>query len=120
MTQQRYDFRLPPESKSSQVTGIVLTPDGRPAQGAQVRITALPDNDIAGDNENRPQADADGHFSFTALEGFRYRLPAIQNGTRPLHSADLLFSLGQAQDFITIILDRPGRFDGDREPDQHN
>jgi hypothetical protein len=120
---QRYEFRLPPEPKSTRVVGIVLSLNGEPAQGAQVYITALPDNDIADDNENRPQTEPDGRFSFTALEGFEYRLHAIQNGARPLHSADLPFSLGKGSQFITLILDRPGRFDGDaveRERARHN
>jgi hypothetical protein len=111
--QQSYDFRLPPEPKKAKVTGIVLTGDGKPAQGVQVLITVLPDNDIAGDDENRPQTDADGHFSFTALEGFEYRLNAIQSGARPSHSAEVHFDFDSGQRFITLVLDRPGRFDND-------
>jgi len=111
--QQSYDFSLPPAPKMVKVTGIVVGADGRPAQGVHVLITALPDNSIAIDDQNMPETDADGHFSFTALEGFDYSLHAIQSGTKPWHSAEVLFSLNNGQYLITLVMDRPGRFDND-------
>src|ERR1017187_1448165 len=112
-TEQRFDFRLPPEPESTIVNGIVLTADGSPAPEAQVFIEVLPDNSIAGDDENRPRTDAAGHFSFTALAGFEYRLRATIDGNRRLHSPDANFSLKTESRFITILVDRPGRFDND-------
>ncbi len=50
-TQQRFDFRLPPEPTSAIAHGIVLGADGKPVAGAQVMIRALPDNSI-GENES--------------------------------------------------------------------
>jgi len=110
---QRYDFKLPLEPKSTRISGLVIGPDGKPAKGVQVYISALPDNDIAGDNENRPQTDAEGRFSFTALEGWEYRLRAMQSGSRFFHSADLNFNLKDGLSFVTLVCDRPGRFDND-------
>ncbi|HXB69584.1 MAG TPA: carboxypeptidase-like regulatory domain-containing protein [Candidatus Acidoferrales bacterium] len=110
---QRYDFKLPPEPKSTRVAGLVIGPDGQPGKGIQVYITALPDNRIALNDENRPETDADGRFSFEALEGYDYRLRVIQRGSRSFHSPDVPFSLKDGQSFITLVCDRPGRFDGD-------
>lgn len=111
--EQRFDFSLPPEPKSRRVVGFVLGPDGTPAQGAVVYIGALPDNDIVGDNANRPRTDEHGQFSFIAFDGFEYRLQAIQTGAGTLHSGYVLFSLRDGSQPITLLLDRPGRFDGD-------
>lgn len=105
VAQQKYDFRLPPEPKSTVVNGIVLSSGGTPAPGAAVYIEALPDNTMDGGDENTPQADAAGRFSFTAFEGFEYRLSAASSGE--LHSADLTFSLRQGTQFISILLERP-------------
>jgi hypothetical protein len=119
--ERRYEFRLPPEPKAARVEGIVVTADGKPAEGAQVYIDALPDMMIAPDNRNRPVADALGRFSFTALEGFEYRLRATRFGQNALHSSDLHFVLDKKPQSITILLDRPGRFGHDpilREPDR--
>jgi hypothetical protein len=94
---QRYDFKLPPEPKSVRVSGLVIGPDGEAAKGVQVYISALPDNNISGKNENRPQTDAEGRFSFTALEGWDYRVRAIQSGARSFHSGELQFNLKDGQ-----------------------
>lgn len=110
---QQYDFRLPLEPKSARVSGLVIGADGKPASGAEVYITALPDNDIAMNDENRPQTDAEGRFSFTALEGYDYRLHAKQSGTRWFHSGDLNFNLKDGLSLVTLVCDRPGRFDND-------
>ncbi|MBS1854955.1 MAG: carboxypeptidase regulatory-like domain-containing protein [Acidobacteria bacterium] len=110
---QLYDFSLPPEPKSVRVSGLVIGPDGRPANGVQVYITALPDNNVAMNDENRPQTDAEGRFSFTALEGWEYRLRAIQSGSRSFHSGDMHFTLKDSQPSLTLVCDRPGRFDND-------
>ena len=109
----RYDFRLPPEPKSVRVTGLVIGPDGQPAKGVQVYITALPDNNIATNDENRPQTDAEGGFSFTASDGYDYKLRAIETGSRSFHSAELHFNLKEGRSIVTLVCDRPGRFDGD-------
>jgi len=45
---RRYDFHLPPEVKSMVVSGLVLLPDGKPAEGARVQIWLLPDNAVTG------------------------------------------------------------------------
>jgi hypothetical protein len=110
---QQYDFKLPPEPKSAPVSGLVIGPDGKPAKGVQVYIAALPDNNIAGNDENRPVTDAEGRFSFTALEGYEYRLSAMQSGSRFFHSADVHFNLKNANSSLTLVGDRPGRFDND-------
>ncbi len=108
---QRYDFKLPPEPKISRVTGVVLGPDGKPAPGAEVYVEALPESSFT--SEDLPQTDADGRFTFTAVQGFEYRLHAIQGETRWRHSADFDFALGKGPQFITLVLDRPGRWDND-------
>lgn len=110
---QRYDFRLPAEPKSARVNGLVIGPDGRPAKAVQVYITALPDKSIALNDENRPQTDTEGRFSFTALEGYSYRLTAMQSGSRFFHSADLHFNLNDGLRSVTLVCDRPGRFEND-------
>lgn len=107
---QRCDFRLPVEPKSAVVTGLVIGPDGKPAMGVEVFVAALPDNYIATSNENRPQTDGEGRFSFTALEGWEYKLSAYQYGTRSLHSEDLHFTLKDGPSSPTLVCDRPGRF----------
>jgi len=112
-SQQRFDFRLPPEPKMTKVTGTVLGSDGKPASGVRVAITALPDNNISADDENRPQTDAYGHFSFIAIEGFDYSLSARQAGKTSWHSAELVYSGDKRQDSITLVLDRQGLFDND-------
>ncbi len=111
--QQRYNFRLPPEPKSTVVNGIVLSADGKPVPGARVYIDALPDNGITGDNENLPETDANGSFAFTALEGFEYSLSATAGGDRPMHSAALRFSLAKGPQPITLVLTGEGRFPND-------
>lgn len=111
--QRRYDFNLPPEPKAAPMEGTVLTSDGKPAQGVQVFIT-IPNNARAEDSDGSPpRTDADGHFSFLALEGFEYALRATQFGTQPLHSAALSFTPGKGAHAIVLVLDRPGRFDND-------
>ena len=110
---QRYDFRLPAEPRSARVTGLVIGPDGKPAKGVQIYVSALPDNRIGIDDENRPLTDEDGRFSFTALEGWEYRIGATQSGSRSFHSGDLHFVLKDGQTSITLMCDRPGRFDND-------
>jgi hypothetical protein len=107
---QRYDFRLPAEPKSVRVSGLVIGPDGKPAKSIQVYITAMPDNNIDMNDENRPQTDAEGRFSFTALEGYDYRLRALQSGSRSFHSGDLNFNLKDGLSSVTLVCDRPGRF----------
>lgn len=104
--EHRYDFRLPPEPNSKTVTGIVLAPDGKPAAGTRVFIEALPDNDIGGDDESHPATDAEGNFSFTALEGFEYRLTATDDKDFWTRSAAVTFSLKNGPDFITLTLDK--------------
>jgi hypothetical protein len=110
---QRYDFKLPPEPKSVRMSGLVIGADGKPAKGVQVHITALPDNDIAVKDDNRPQTDAEGRFWFTALDGYDYRLYAMQDGVRSFHSADVSFNLKDGLSSVTLVCDRPGRFDND-------
>jgi len=111
MVPRRYDFRLPPEVKSMVVSGLVLLPDGKPAEGARVQIWLLPDNAITG---NDATTDAAGYFSFTPMEGLEYRLTAISGGEHPLTSEALHFSLNKGPRFITLVLDAPGHFDNPR------
>lgn len=108
VAKQQYDFQLPPEPKSTVVNGIVLSADGKPAPGARVHIEALPDNGITGDNENTPETDVRGNFSFTALEGFQYRLSAMGNDIWT-HSPDVSLSLKAGPQFITLVLEKAVR-----------
>jgi hypothetical protein len=100
---RRFNFRLPPEVKSTVVSGVVLQADGRPAGGAKIQILKLPDYAITGIDAN---SDAAGHFSFTAMDGFDYSITAIGIGERPASSAELDFSLRNSPRFITLVLDR--------------
>jgi hypothetical protein len=113
VTEQRCDFKLPPEPKNAVVRGIVLGADGKPVAGAQVMVRALPDNSIGEDDENRPKTNAAGRFSFTAVDGFDYRISANTDTELWLHSATVPYSVAQGPEFITLVLDRPGRFDDD-------
>ena len=109
---RRFDFKLPAEPRSARVSGIVLAATGRPIAGVQVHIEALPENGIADNDQNRPISDAEGKFSFTALEGFDYVISASSDSLW-MHSADSPFALGRGPQFITLQMDRPGRFDND-------
>jgi hypothetical protein len=108
-SKHRYDFRLPPEPKSTLVKGMVLSSEGQPAQGARVHIEALPNNGIGREDENTPTTDATGSFSFTALAGFEYRLRASSDGERWVDSDDVSFSLAKVPQVITLVLNGPGR-----------
>jgi hypothetical protein len=108
---RRYDFHLPPEVKSMVVSGLVLLPDGKPAEGARVQIWLLPDNAVTG---NDATTDAAGYFSFTAMGGLEYSLTAIGRGEHPLTSEALHYSRNSGPHFITLLLDSPGPFDNPR------
>ena len=109
---QRCDFTLPIEPKSARVKGIVLSATGEPLAGVQIHVVALPDNSIGDDDQNRPVSDAEGKFSFTALGGFEYRVSASSD-TLWMHAADFPFTLGRGPQFVSLRLDRRGRFDND-------
>ena len=114
-TEERFDFNLPPELKAELVDGVVLFADGKPAARANVLIEGLLGNITSVDNENRPVADELGRFSFSAFQGFEYRLSASASlgRTRVLHSAHVIVSLSKGSPFVTLVVDRPGRFEGD-------
>jgi hypothetical protein len=110
---QTYDFYLPPQPKHARISGTVIGIDGRPLSGVNVLIIALPDYSIAEDSENRPLTDAEGNFSFTAVQGFQYRVSATVYGDHSLHSSDLTVSIADSANPLILRLDRPGRFDQD-------
>lgn len=111
-TSWRYDFLLPPELKSKEVSGVVSLVGGKPAAGAYIEIVW-----------KRPQeytpsqvfiADADGRFSFTAWEGMECTLTATSAGEPKLTSEPVDFSLSKGPEFVTLLLDGPGQFDENR------
>jgi len=94
------------------VTGTVLMADGIPASGAQVAVTSPSDPRPLGVGIT----DSSGRFSFSfaGTDGADYRLTArsgIQH--QRLHSTDVPFTSSPEPSGITLILDRPGLFDGD-------
>jgi hypothetical protein len=106
---QRYDILLPPEPKMIRISGVVLAGDSTPVPDLRLSISALPDNGIGDD----VVTDAQGRFSFLAADGFRYRVSAARWYPNPMHTAEIEFSPGSLAHPLTLILDRPGRFDGD-------
>jgi len=111
--EQRYDFKLPDEPKSVTISGIVLGIDGRPVLGANVMILASPEGSIADDNSNHPVTDKEGHFSFVAFKGFEYTVSAWKYGEPSVHSEELSLTDRDGSGILTLLLDRPGRFDND-------
>lgn len=103
---QRCDFRLPPELKSTLVTGTVLLPDGKPAKGARVDVTVLPDPSgshfAQGVSSNL--VDAAGHFSFTAMERVDYSVTAAKTGVGWANSQPLRFPPGSGPKSIALTL----------------
>ena len=110
--ERRYDFRLTPEPAFAVISGTALFADGRPAAGVRIQIDVPPDNLIT-EEEDEPVTDTSGHFSFTALEGYEYRISAFTYSLPIVHSAEESFSLAQGHRFVTLLLDQPGRWDGD-------
>jgi hypothetical protein len=103
---QRCDFRLPPELKSTLVTGTVLLPDGKPADRARIDIMYVvqPLGSHIGIRTPDPITDSAGHFSFAAMEGSEYSLTATKPGDLWLISDALLFSSSQGPQSITLTL----------------
>ena len=91
------------KSRGKVISGVVLLGDGKPAEGARVQITKLPEYGFVGMD---PRADASGHFSFTAMEGLDYSIVAIGIGERPLKSDELHFSLRKSRRQIVLVLNR--------------
>jgi hypothetical protein len=108
----RHDFKLPPEPKSYVVHGTVLLPDGRPAEGVRVIVQAVANGAIAAD---KFVTEDDGAFSFVAFEGFEYIVDAAIWSVpgKSVHSAKVRVSGANGTNRLTLILDRPGRFDND-------
>lgn len=104
----RRDFRLAPRVGTTVVEGTVVRPDGKPAEGARVEILRSSDYAVTG---QMPTADATGHFSFVALDGYGYALIATQGGK---DSEGLFFSLDKGSQVIKLVLDYPSVVDRQR------
>lgn len=110
----RFDFKLPPEPRRAKVTGIVLRADGKPLEQASVSISVLPNKSISDDEEaSSPRVDASGRFTWTAFSGFEYELSAATDGDRPMHSAEVRFTLDGTTESVVLVIDRPGRYEND-------
>ncbi len=105
---QRYNFKLPPEPRGAVVSGIVLYPDGKAAPAANLHIEALPDKGMMHDDDYAPATEADGRFSFTAFEGFDYRLSASAGWEFDSNKVD--FSLAKGPPSITLVLEHSRSF----------
>jgi hypothetical protein len=97
---QHYDFRLPQAVNNKVVRGLVLLPDGKPAEGARVLVVKLPENAITGENVI---TDATGHFSFTLMEGLEYGLTATSKEA-DLTSEALPYSSSKGPHSLTLVL----------------
>ena len=95
------DFRLPPKLKSAVVSGVVIAPDAKPGEDTWVAIFLQPDNAIVG---QVPVTDAEGHFSFTVLDGFEYNLLALRGEKR---SEYVTFSVGKGPQVVRLVLADP-------------
>ncbi|HZU26634.1 MAG TPA: carboxypeptidase regulatory-like domain-containing protein [Bryobacteraceae bacterium] len=103
---QAYNITLPPEPRSAKIEGVVRAADGKPVPNIDVIIQA--DNfTTAGDSEDMPRTDEEGKFSFTAIEGFNYRLSAIPFGPAPVPSPEVTFTFANGNGPVTLILERP-------------
>jgi hypothetical protein len=106
---QHCDFLLPPEVRSTTVSGQVLMSDGKPASGTKVWLLKLPEGENS-DEENRccdfvdaMDVGADGRFSFKILEGVKYTLATSVDGGR-LETDHAPISFGNSQTPIVLKL----------------
>ena len=109
---QHYDFLLPPEVRSTTVSGQVLVSDGQPASGTKVWLLKLPDGENA-DEENKccdfveaMDVGAEGRFSFKILEGVKYTLATSVDGGR-LETDHAPISFGNSQTPLVLKLVTP-------------
>lgn len=103
-SQQRFDFHLPPPPAGRTVHGIVLSPNGKPVEGAEIRIEAEPWLSGADNGENFLHSDAQGRFSFVAFEGFKYLLWAHKVDKQLFVAEKVPFSLGRADRVLALRL----------------
>jgi hypothetical protein len=101
---QHYDFRLPPAVNNKVVRGLVLLPNGKPAESARVMVLKLPENAITGEDLI---TDAAGHFSFTPMEGLEYSLTATSK-EEDLTSETLPYSFSKGPHSLTLVMAVPG------------
>jgi hypothetical protein len=102
-TLPRYDFHLAPDPESILVRGVAQSADGSPAAGATVFVKAE-SIELATLN-----ADAGGHFSFRAFEGFSYSVSASAGDFaiipfRYSREAEVAFS--RLEPLVALVLDQ--------------
>jgi len=100
---RRYDFRLPQELGTVEVSGVVLLPDGRPAEGAKVRVLRLPDNEAT---DYAPITDSNGRFSVRLMESTDYSLEAFTRTEPELRSEPVDYSFKEGLRHIVLKLVR--------------
>jgi|SRR5271157_2601872 len=99
-------FRLPPELKSTAVTGTVLLRDGKPVEGASVDVSVVKEPSLSSFTQPVSSSDTDaaGHFSFVAMEGYEYNLSAEKTGVGGSIALTLRFPSGQGPQTVTLTL----------------
>lgn len=73
---QRIDIQFPPRLTQRTVNGVVVWPDGRPANAVSIYVSLMEEGDMS--SFANVQADENGKFSLSVCEGLQYRVSAYR------------------------------------------
>ncbi len=75
-TLENYNFQLPAKLTGRKIEGIVAFPDGKPVPDARICLEEIEYAEESGCDGGDGKVEANGHFSFTRLNGLRYLIRA--------------------------------------------
>jgi len=73
---ENHDFQLPPKLTERKIKGIVVYPDGKPAQNASISTEEVEYSEGSMGYGGDAKIETDGRFSLTRLNGLRYIIRA--------------------------------------------
>ena len=73
---ENHDFQLPPKLAERKIKGIVIYPDGKPAQNASISTEEVEYSEGSMGYGGDAKIETDGRFSLTRLNGLRYIIRA--------------------------------------------
>jgi hypothetical protein len=105
---QRIDIQFPARLTQRTVNGVVVWPDGRPADAVSIYVSLMEEGDMS--SFATVPADENGKFSLTLYEGLQYRVSAFRQLLRKYVQSEYIeIPLNPGNQSIKLVLPNPPR-----------
>ena len=104
------NFQLPKKLASRKIEGVVVYPDGKPARNPYICFEVAEYLTGAICSPANGEISKDGHFSFTRLDGLKYRIHVHVDlpGSQYLHAKPVEIPANGAVSNLKLVLSEPG------------